>query len=721
MSFALPQLVIYLSFLGYLTGAVVCAVAALWIWKSGDRSRPDCKAGIIAAGVTALWCGLAAAADGAASITQLAETARNLAWIYLLFRLFANDGRDESMMMIRPVIFVLAGVQLLQPVLLIMQVRYPEAPDEAILAFHISAIFNMLTAIGALVLVHNLYAGATNSARQLLRWSAAAMVGIWAYDLNYYTVSYLSSGIPLLLLAFRGAIAGLMVVALAIGANSTTLGLQLRPSRAVTFQTLSLIVIGVYLLAMSMMSEALVSMGGEFARLIQVAFLAFAILAAIIWIPSQRARKWLRVTATKHLFQHRYDYRAEWLRFTHAIGEGSDAEESFDERAIKVMADITESPSGLLLIPNEEAQLELAARWQWPKLEVPAQASEHRLAGLLEERSFVLDLDQAREGVDHFGEADLIPQWLLDAKDAWAVVPLLHFDRLVGAVVLGRPQDSRQLDWEDFDLLRVVGQQLASYLAERAGQQALMDANRFDEFNRRMAFVMHDIKNLASQLSLLARNAEIHADKPDFRADMLVTLRNSSDKLNALITRLGRYGTAQKIAPVPLDLAALARKIAQRFSTSHQVTVPQATRCTVLADEEALDQALTHLVQNAIDASEANSPVFLDVSHDGVDGTIEVIDSGEGMEAGFVKNGLFKPFISSKNGGFGIGAFEARELVRGMGGNLDVESRESIGTRFRVTLPLAKALELRQKNQAGSPAEQSQSTVAGATGPQEVV
>src|SRR3546814_5677079 len=130
----------------------------------------------------------------------------------------------------------------------------------------------------------------------------------------------------------------------------------------------------------------------------------------------------------------------------------------------------------------------------------------------------------------HPGESQL-PQWLVELGEGWALVPLLHFDRLVGAVVLARPKSGRRLDWEDLDLLRVGGQQLASYLAEQAVQRALMEASRFDEFSRRIAFVIHDIKNLASQLSLLARNAEKHADNPEFRADMLVTLRNSADKL----------------------------------------------------------------------------------------------------------------------------------------------------------------------------------------------
>lgn len=282
----------------------------------------------------------------------------------------------------------------------------------------------------------------------------------------------------------------------------------------------------------------------------------------------------------------------------------------------------------------------------------------------------------------------------MEAEDAWALVPLLHFERLVGVIVLARPRLPRQLDWEDFDLLRVAGQQLASYLAEQSGQQALMDASRFDEFNRRMAFVMHDIKNLVSQLSLLAANAEKHADNPAFRADMLVTLRNSADKLSALLARLGRYGSGQVNTRDAIDLAELARRIAERFEPVHPVALTRDVPVVVMGNRDALEQALIHLVQNAIDASTPRAPVFLDVASEGLHGAIDVVDSGAGMSPEFVRTGLFKPFVSSKSGGFGIGAFEARELVRAMGGRIAVESREGLGTRFSVVLPLASAVRL---------------------------
>ncbi|OJW75465.1 MAG: histidine kinase [Sphingomonadales bacterium 63-6] len=635
--------------------------------------------------ISALWAVAVAVMGPQATGTRIFLSMSYFAWFWALYRLFANDGRHESMRPIRPVVVALVFVEILQLAL----VLFSDMLGISGMLFNLSVAFRLLCTVGALVLVHNLYVGASPAGRLNLRWPAAALGLMWLYDLNLYTIAYLTGELPQTLGDLRGVMMMVMVGLFALGASNASNDLRLRPSRSVAFQSFSLLVIGAYLVAMVAVAQALSYAGSEFARIVQLAFLAAASVAALLILPSRRLRGWLRVILAKHLFQHRYDYRAEWLRFTETIARGGEQVTPLHERVVQAVADITDSPAGLLLTPGEDGDFRLDSRWQWPEIDVPAQALNGEAARFFEQHSFVLDLDDLRQGRQSRGERKFVPEWLFDSRRAWAMVPLIHYQRMIGMVVLARPAVARRLDWEDFDLLRVVGQQLASYLAEQAGQEALGEAHRFDEFNRRIAFVMHDIKNLASQLSLLARNAEKHADKPEFRADMLVTLRNSTDKLNALLTRLGRYGAAGNEPPDQFDVITCLDRVVARYADQHPVYLVERQKCIVLANAEALEQALVHLVQNAIDASPPDAAVLLSVLVDGLNCRIEILDSGAGMSAEFIRSRLFKPFHSSKPGGFGIGAFEARELIRAMNGRLDVESREGIGTRFIIRLPLA--------------------------------
>ena len=288
---------------------------------------------------------------------------------------------------------------------------------------------------------------------------------------------------------------------------------------------------------------------------------------------------------------------------------------------------------------------------------------------------------------------------MIEDSSVWVGIPLLHHQRLVGLVLLAAPEYRRPLDWEDFDLLRTAGNQAASSLAEAMSQEALANAQRFEEFNRRFAFILHDIKNLVSQLSLVARNAERHADNPDFRADMVATLQASVGKMNELLARLAPHSAArvQRIEAQPLRPILTAAIAAKR--RDRDVQLLGDTSLCAMVDSSALEQAVGHLLQNAIDASSA-APVSVRVSAARDSVTIAIADKGVGMDGDFVRNRLFQPFASTKSGGFGIGAFEARALITAMGGRLSVDSRPGQGTTFTITLVAAEATEEPERKRA---------------------
>jgi signal transduction histidine kinase len=194
-----------------------------------------------------------------------------------------------------------------------------------------------------------------------------------------------------------------------------------------------------------------------------------------------------------------------------------------------------------------------------------------------------------------------------------------------------------------------------------------------------------------SQLSLVAHNAERHADNPEFRADMVVTLQSSVKKMNDLLARLTRDKRTEPAAPREAALHPILAPIVAAKEAVHPVLLFGDPAILVKADAAQLEQAVAHLLQNAIEASAPGEAVRVCFGRRGSEIAIEVIDSGAGMSAEFIGSRLFQPFASTKDGGFGIGAFEARTLVTAMGGRIEVESREGEGSRFTIFMPVAEA------------------------------
>lgn len=650
-----------------------------------------------AALTTAVWAGTFVFAvrfgEGYIDLVSPMETLRTAAWIAFLVSLLVRSWRLSDRVNLSFVLAVCLGFLFAAQLLMDMTGWFGmglSGPLSNLELGYLFIISRLVCAIGALVLVHNVYSNAAPEQRWGVRFICIGLAGFFIYDIHLYTLAALSGGVSWDLYNARGLVDALVVPLIALSIRRNRLWkLEVQISRDVVFHSLSLVLVGCYLIAMSIAAYGLKLVGGDWGRLLQVSFLFGTLVLAAVVLFSGRFRAWARVKINKHFFAYKYDYRNEWLRFIATLSGAGTGRGTLEARAIQAVCDIVDSPGGALWLPGEGGLFQMASRWNFPTAGHGVEAPDGPLIRFLATRQRIIDFDELREERGDYDDLTL-PDWAAADDRAWLGVPLLHLDRLTGFLVIERSRSPRTLNWEDFDLLRTVGRQTASYIAEQTSQAALLEAQQFEEFNRRFAFIMHDIKNLVSQLSLVARNAERHAGNPEFQKDMVLTIRDSVGKMNDLLARLGQHNTA-RLETEAVDLSGLLGDVVQQKARLHKGIRLNCAGPGIIVrgDEGRLEQVFTHLIQNAIEASAEGGPV--EVQAKCLDGHahVQVMDSGCGMSEEFIRNDLFKPFRSTKQGGFGIGAYEAREIVKSYNGRLDVSSRVGEGTVFTVSLPLA--------------------------------
>ncbi|MEJ7927399.1 XrtA/PEP-CTERM system histidine kinase PrsK [Sphingobium sp. AN641] len=670
---------------GHALAAALFAALGIYALRRG-HGTPERTLLSAALLLTACWALYIAFGGVEKPLSGLMESVRNVAWLLLMFVMLrrGEGARSGRLWAISAVYAVLAGLIATQCFIDVIWRQLDPLGDLHRSLVTVSLTLRMMTAIGALVLVHNLFSVSAPEGRSRIALLMGALAAMWTYDLNLYVIGYLAIERANELYALRGLVVAMLAPVLAIGLHKDVAG-RLRLSRTVTFRSLSVVAVGLYVILLAAATALIELVAGPFARLIEIGGLFVMAVAGLLLLPSRRLRALAKVQVAKHFFQHRYDYRAEWMRFGDTIGQPGDDAAPLGVRVVKAVADITESPAGMLLLRDDTGALSLETQWNWVGDLPPSPSMSDKDAQILEDSGWIADLDGLAAGRGRITP----PGWMVADRRIWALVPLIHFGRLTGVILLARPAVDRRLDWEDFDMLRAAGRQAASYISEAQGQQALDDAQRFEEFNRRFAFIMHDVKNLVSQISLVARNAERHADNPAFRADMVLTLKDSVGKMNELLARLSQHHRVRPADPVPMSLRDVAAVVIAR-ARQHRVTL-SGDAPLVLADPARVEQILTHLIQNAIDASAGGHPVEVRLGREGRQALVDIIDQGCGMSAEYIRRELFKPFSSSKAGGFGIGAFEARSLALALGGGIDVESRPDAGSRFTLRLPLAAA------------------------------
>jgi len=539
--------------------------------------------------------------------------------------------------------------------------------------------------IFGLALIEHLLRNAPENVGWRMKPLLLALGAALAFDLLLFSEAFLFRAIDPDLWAARGAVNLFVLPLVAVTvARSREWTPGVVVSRGVVFHSVALVGCGLYLLAMAAAGYYVRYFGGSWGKTVQAILLFGAALVLVVVLFSGTVRSRLRVFVGKHFFAYRYDYRQEWLRFTGRLSS-PDPGQTLQQQCIRALADLVESPGGLLWLRNGTG-FAPAARWNLPET-AAVEPFDSPFVAFLAESGWVAEVAEWREAPERYGGRAL-PDWLARFADAWLVVPLAQGPELLGFVVLARPRAPVDVNWEVRDLLKTASRQAASYLAQLAASEALLEARKFDAFNRMSAFVVHDLKNLVAQLSLMLKNAERHRDKPEFQRDMLATVENVVQRMNQLLLQL-RSGATPVDKPAPVALEPIVRRVEAAKSVPPRRVAVEVAAAGVHAVGHAdrLERVIGHLVQNALDASAPDGSVAVRVYRESGQAAIEIADDGVGMTPEFVRNRLFRPFQSSKPSGMGIGAYESAQYVADLGGRIDVDSQPGRGTRIKVLLP----------------------------------
>ncbi len=522
--------------------------------------------------------------------------------------------------------------------------------------------------------------------RWALKFLVIGLGVMFAYDIFLYSYAVLYRQFNLSAWAARGFINALLVPLLMVAAvRNPGWTLQIGVSRRVVFYSTSLLVVACYIIATAIGGYYVRLYGGSWGRVAEITLVCLALLLMLLIALSGTARSHLRVFLHKNFFSFRHDYREEWLRLTATL---SASNTELPLRAVRAMAQIMDSPAGAVFLRGQAEEFVLEACLNMPTpadLKFPARLPAFEF---MRERRWIYDLSEPPP----LGNERLrAPAELMALPSAWLLAPLVLEDRLVGFVVLAQARARRAFDWEDTDLLRAAGSQVAATLAQAADAKRVAEARQFEGFNRLTAFLMHDLKNIAAQQSLLLQNAERHKHNPAFVDDMLTTVANSVQRISRLLEQLRGDAVPAKHARVQLSVVierALGECRAQSPQPEYQ---PAAEELWVRADSDQLATVLGHVIRNAQDAAKEHGHVTLRAERALGHAVIEIEDDGAGMDEDFIRNRLFQPFFTTKaSRGMGIGAYQAREYVHSLGGALRVNSTPGQGTVFVIQLPLAE-------------------------------
>jgi len=468
--------------------------------------------------------------------------------------------------------------------------------------------------------------------------------------------------------------------------------MDIYPSHSVLQRSLTAMLAGIYLLVIGLLAKLVtrLDLRDSFTETAFLVLVGLVLLAVLLL--SDRFRVQTSRFVSRHFQRPMFDYRTVWRKFTESTASCVSQTE-LAHAAVKSITDIFQALSVTIwLVDDKKEQLIFAASTFLSEARAdelrPAKEAVAPVIRALQNQHDPVDLDASRQ------------DWAATLKrchpdefrkgSGRVCVPMVVGDEVLGIIILGDRVGGTPFSWQDFDLLKCIGDQIAAGLLNTRLSQKLLQAKELEAFQTMSAFFVHDMKNTANTLNLMLQNLPVHFDDPAFRADALRGVSKTVAHINRLIGRLGSIRHELQIKPVESDLNEMVARALAGWEEVAGINLQKDLQPLpkLYFDQEQMLKVATNLIFNAREAVSESGLVQIRTSQENGWAILAVSDNGCGMSPEFVDRSLFRPFKTTKKNGLGIGMFQSKMIVEAHKGRIEVESEPGKGATFRVLLPL---------------------------------
>ena len=462
------------------------------------------------------------------------------------------------------------------------------------------------------------------------------------------------------------------------------LGVDVYVSRDMVFRSFTLAVVGGYLLAVGIIAKIIHTFGGSFDLFFMILFLAIAAIFLGGVLFSERLRKKTRDYINRHFYRNKFEYRKEWMQWTDRMS-ALVSEKDLLPQVDKMIYENFWIAKTLLWLHDER-------RNTYPVAYPPDGDPKHAITPDPAFTQALVDADYPVPCKDLSGAAGLskTQEKIVSSLGIETIVPLVIEGHLLGILGLSKTNFMAPLNHEDYDYLKIIGKQVASVLQRKKLSEKLLDLKEKEAFHSFSAFVLHDLKNFISMLSLVVANADRNFDNPEFRKDMTTSIARTVEKMKNLMERLAAFSGGPVLRRERVDLNRMLREQIADIKGSVRARIVEEYRSvpTVALDVEEIGKVFRNLVINADESIlDGKGEIRIRTSVRNGKIAVSVADNGKGISREFLERNLFQLFSTTKESGFGIGLYQSRRIVDAHGGTIEVDSEVGKGSTFTVVLP----------------------------------